>query len=49
MDKKKLSKKETEEQIKQIFFKKPFPTSKEIKKAKRLAMSKNIRITLRLE
>ena len=44
MDKKKLSKKETEEQIKQIFFKKPFPTPKKIKKAKRLAMSKNIKL-----
>jgi RNase P subunit RPR2 len=44
MDKKKLSKKEIEEQIKQIFFKKAFPTPKEIKKVKRLAMSKNIKL-----
>jgi len=40
--KSKLSKSEIEEQIKTIFSRKPTP--KEIKKAKRLAMSKNIKL-----
>lgn len=38
----KLSKQETEQQIKQIFSNNPLP--KQIKKAKRLAMSKNIKL-----
>jgi len=38
----KLSKQETEEQIKQIFNNQPTP--KQIKKAKRLAASKNIKL-----
>jgi len=38
----KLSRKETEENIKEIFSKNPTP--KEIKKAKRLAMNKNIKL-----
>jgi len=41
-DLKKLSKQETEEQIKQIVNSQP--TLKQIKKAKRLAMSKNIKL-----
>ena len=39
-----LSKKEIEEKIKEIFSKKEIPTPKEIKKAKVLAMSKNINL-----
>jgi len=40
--KSKLSRKETEEKIKEIFSNNPSP--KEIKKSKRLAMSKNIKL-----
>jgi len=40
--KNKLSKKETKEKINEIFLKNP--STKEIKKAKRLAMSKNIKL-----
>ncbi|MFH1358660.1 MAG: hypothetical protein ABIH37_02105 [archaeon] len=42
MKSKKLSKQEIQEQIKEIFSKKP--NQKEIKKAKKLAMSKNIKL-----
>ena len=42
MKPKKLSKKEAQEQIKQIFDSGPSP--KQIKKAKRIAMSKNIKL-----
>lgn len=42
MRSKKLSKQEIEQRINEIFLKKPNP--KEIKKAKRLAMSKNIKL-----
>jgi|APSaa5957512622_1039677.scaffolds.fasta_scaffold32056_5 RNase P subunit RPR2 len=41
---KKLSKKQIQEQINIIFSTKPFPSQKQIKKAKRLAMSKNIKL-----
>ena len=42
MHSRKLSKQEVEQRIKEIFLKKPI--SKEIKKAKQLAMSKNIKL-----
>ena len=43
MNHKRLTREEIEEQIKDIFSKHPSP--KEIKKAKRIAMSKNIKLT----
>ena len=44
MKPKKLSKQEIEEKIKEIFSKEEMPTLNEIKKAKVLAMSKNIKL-----
>jgi RNase P subunit RPR2 len=42
--KKKLSKKIIEEQVLEVFSKKQNPTQKQIKKTKKLAMSKNIKL-----
>jgi len=44
MNHRKLSKEETELEINKIFSKKPFPSPREVKKSKRLAMSKNIKL-----
>jgi len=44
MNLKKTLKQETQEQINEIFSTKPFPSQKQIKKAKQLAMSKNIKL-----
>jgi len=42
--KQKLSKQETQEKINNLFSTKPAPSQKQIKKAKKLAMSKNIKL-----
>ncbi len=44
MNPKKSLKQETENQIQQIFSQKTIPTPKQIKKIKKLAMSKNIKL-----